>query len=309
MSPTEKSPLVSVIITTFNRSKYLEECLDSIVNQTYRNIEVLVIDDGSEHEISIVNKNLCSSYLKCIYFYKKNTGQPDSRNYGIQRSKGSYIAFCDDDDYWVIDKLEKQVNVLENNIEYGLVTGSIEYVNSDGTKTGNLKTHKGHNHGYIFKDLLIKNRTDSITPLLRREIFKKIGYFNTNFTIAEDWEFWRRVSYYYKFYFIDEVMAYVRLHDKNMSLSRKETVLERYKLYRKLTNSLLIWGEGRFSKKEKRHIEYIEWCHYRKLFSNNLSGLKRKSEFLIGLLINDYNNLFRILKLFVKYNKVRSKNK
>ena len=92
--------LVSVIITTYNRSLYLNECLLSVSNQTYKNIEILVIDDGSNKENALINKNICSKYSNCNYLYKENTGQPDSRNYGILRSNGEFFSFCDDDDFF-----------------------------------------------------------------------------------------------------------------------------------------------------------------------------------------------------------------
>lgn len=292
-------PLVTIIVTTFNRSNFLTDCLESIVNQTYTNIEILVIDDGSQYEVGEENKIICSNYNNCTYYYKQNTGQPASRNYGIKKAKGTYISFCDDDDFWVLNKLEKQVAILENNKDYDLVTGSIEYVNKDGTKTGNIKSHRGHNHGTIFNDLLIKNRIESPTPLIRKEVFNKVGYFNPNFTIAEDWEFWRRVSYFYKFYFFDEVLAYVRLHDDNMSSKRNHSVVGRFYLYKKLTDSLLEWGDNKFTLKEIEQIKYIEWCHYRKLYSNKLTSTKKKLTFLAKV----GSDIPHILKLYFNYNK------
>lgn len=269
-------PLVSVIITAYNRSVFLRETLETIQNQTYTNIEILVIDDGSFKVEAEKNNLLCKEFDKCTYYYKENSGQPDSRNYGVKRATGIYIAFCDDDDLWVLDKLEKQIAVLKQNTEYGLVTGCIEYINEDGTKSGNIKSHTGHSHGYVFKEFLIKNRTASITPMLRREIFDKVGFFNPDFTIGEDWEFWRRVSYYYNFYALPDVLGYVRLHGDNMSKSRVNDPLVRFLLYRKLTTTLLSWGEGKFDKKERHLISIIEWGFYKKMFNNRCPGVVKK---------------------------------
>ena len=293
--------LVSVIVTTYNRSIFLREALTSIIFQTYNDIELLVIDDGSESSMATENKKICQLFNKCQYFYKENTGQPDSRNFGINRSKGNYIAFCDDDDYWDINKLEKQIEILNLNPDYALVTGCIEYIQENGQKTGNIKCHEGHNHGYIFESLLIKNRTASITPLLRREVFDKVGYFNPSFTIGEDWEFWRRVSYYYKFYSINQVIAYVRLHPENMSKSRSGEVLEFLLLYRKLTKSLLDWGETRFSKEEKNLIEYVEWQTYRKMLVNRYSGILKKIDFIKRVLFNNMRDGCHLIFLILKY--------
>lgn len=293
--------LVSVIITTYNRSAFLKEAIASIIFQTYDNLELLVVDDGSDTSIATENKYICKLFNKCQYFYKENTGQPDSRNYGIKKSKGNYIAFCDDDDYWDSNKLLKQIEILNLNPAYSLVTGCIHYIQENGQKTGNVKCHEGHNHGYIFESLLIKNRTASITPLLRREVFDKVGYFNPNFTIGEDWEFWRRVGYYYKFYSINEVVAYVRLHPKNMSKSRSGEAFEFFLLYRKLTKSLLDWGETRFSKEEKRLIEYIEWQSYRKILVNRSSGILKRISFFRRVLFNNMGDGCHLFFLLIKY--------
>lgn len=301
MDKDNKLPLVSVIITTYNRNKYLEECLVSIVNQTYNNIEVFVIDDGSDADIAKKNKELCRGFLKCKYYYKKNTGQPDSRNFGINKAKGLYIAFCDDDDLWILDKLEKQVHILEKNIEYGLVTGNTENIQANGNKTGRIKSHRGNNHGYIFKDLLIKNRTASIIPLVRKEVFDKVGLFDPNYTIAEDWDFWRRVSYYYKFYNIDETLAYVRAHDNNMTRLGKFNPLGNFILYRKLTKSLLSWGNGKFNDSELNLIYEIEWLHYRKILVNHYTSSFKKVNFLYQVALNNFKDAIHFMYLYLKF--------
>jgi glycosyltransferase involved in cell wall biosynthesis len=299
ITTTSTYPLVSVVITAYNRSAFLRDTLESIQNQTYHNIEILVIDDGSHEQEALKNKLLCVEFDKCIYYCKANSGQPDSRNYGIKRAKGEFIAFCDDDDLWVLDKLEKQVSILNNNPDYGLVTGSIECINENGSKTGMIKNHKGYSHGYVFSDFLFKNRTASITPLLRKEIFKKAGGFNPSFTIGEDWEFWRRVSYYYKFYALPEVLGYVRLHEDNMSKSRVNDPLIRFSLYRKLTTTLLFWGENKFSKKERQLIYKIEWKFYKKMFNNKCPGILKKLTLLKRIGQLNIKDATHVIKLFL----------
>lgn len=297
-------PLVSVIITTYNRTVFLEETLESIQNQTYKNLEILLIDDGSEKTIAKECQAISKKYSKCTYFYKPNTGQPDSRNYGVKRSKGRYIGFCDDDDYWVLNKIEQQVKILENHPEYGLVTGCIGYVDEKGIKLEEIKCHKGHNHGYVFDSFLEKNRTSSITPLLQREIFDKVGYFNPSFTIAEDWEFWRRVSFYFKFYRINETLAYVRMHSTNMSKTRTNDSMEAFLLYRKLTLALNDWGGCHFKPEDYTKISRIEWKTYRKILTNRFPGVLKKMKFVSKVFWNNPKNGFQLVYLFLKYEKL-----
>lgn len=285
--------LVSVIITTYNRSNYIEETLYSIQNQTYKNIEILVIDDGSKDCIANEIKTICTKFSKCTYYFKPNTGQPDSRNFGIKKAKGTFIGFCDDDDYWTLDKLEKQVAILNNNPEYAIVTGCIEYIDTAGNSLNTTKCHTGNNHGYVFYDFVKKNRTDSVTPLLRKEVFEKAGYFNPNFVISEDWDFWRRASYYYKFYALEEVLAFVRKHQSNMTNTAYFSVFDRIAMYQKVTDSLLMWGKDKFTLEELKKIKKIEVLEYKRLITNNYPSLKNKYIFIVS-------NFFKEPKITIK---------
>lgn len=292
--------LVSVIVTTFNRSTFLKDTIDSIHKQTYDNLEILVIDDGSSKIHADINKEVCNQFSKCNYYFKPNSGQPDSRNFGIKKTKGYYIGFCDDDDLWHPQKLELQIQILKKYEDFSIVTGDIEYINEDGSRTNRIKSHIGYNHGYIFDKILIKNRTASITPLFKKEIFNKVGCFNNNFIIAEDWEFWRRVSYYYKFYAINKVLAYVRVHGNSMTSNKDNSPLSRLLLYRRLTQSLLDWGKKRFKKKDLDLIKSLESVKYFELISNNFPGIKGKLRFLINLMRINFGFALQILILFFK---------
>lgn len=293
--------LISIIITTYNRSKYLEETLLSIQNQTYQNIEIIVVDDGSNEMIANEVKAICDKFLKCSYYWKTNTGQPDSRNFGIKRAKGNYIGFCDDDDFWVLDKLEKQIKILKENIDFDVVTGDICCINKNNQILNERKSHYPYNHGDIFKNLLVKNRTASIVPLLRKSVFEQTGLFNPSFTLAEDWDFWRKASYNHKFYAINEVLAYVRIHDNNMTYKQIK-LSDRILLYQKLTKSLLSWGKEKFSKENIILIRSVEKKMYYKLISNNKNNKIEQSKFLIYFLFQHPIQGFYLFKsLFFKF--------
>lgn len=304
---TKTLPLVSVVVTTYNRCRYLTETLASIHNQTYNNIEILLIDDGSTSEIAIENKKMASAFSTCVYYYKKNSGQPDSRNYGIKKAKGAYIAFCDDDDYWSLDKLEQQVPILIQQPEYGVISGWVALIDAEGKPLGKEKKYTGYNKGYIFYKNLERNCLSSATPLVRKEVFEKVGYFNTNFTIGEDWEFWRRVSYYYKFQAVDNVIAYYRHHGMNMTAKGIQDSMERIVLYRKLTKSLLEWGRDRFLKKEKKVIRDYEWKFYRKILTNHFPSIMAKLNFFTKIMIRSYTLAMHIMYLFLFAKKVKER--
>lgn len=291
--------LVTVIITTYNRADFIKKTLDSIGNQTYKNIEIIVVDDGSSEEIALKIKDICLEFSKCKYYWKSNTGQADSRNFGIKKAKGEFIGFCDDDDYWVLDKLQKQITLLENYNSFDIVTGDIGFVDKEGTVLDSIKSHRGYNHGRVFEHLLTHNRTSSVTPLLRKNVFEKTGLFNPKFTIAEDWDFWRRASYYHAFYAQNEIMAYVRIHGGNMTY-KQETIYERIMLYRKLSRELLKWGKKKFTNSEVQLIQNCERQKYQRIISNNLDTKWKQIWFLLSILIKHPDDGIYIIGLFLR---------
>lgn len=171
-----------------------------------------------------------------------------------------------------IKKLELQLDIFKIHNDISVVTGDIEYVDSDGVTTNNLK----------------------------REVFNKVGYFNTDFIIAEDWEYWRRFSYYYKFYSMNKVLANVRLHSDNISKTRSEDPFDNFILYRKLTQSLLEWGKGRFEITDCNLIYRKEWLHYRKIMSNHYPGVLNKIKFLNQVFVHDFRDGVHLLFLLLK---------
>ena len=295
-------PVVSIIIPTFNRCKYLGVALDSILAQTFTEWECLVVDDGSTDAPANVMKDYCSKDDRIKYYKRADThlkGPNGCRNYGLLKSKGSYVGFCDDDDFWLDDKLEKQLAIFKEHPDVGLVTGNIEYVNSDGKRTGRVIKQTG-NHGDAFESLLFKNGLSMITPVLKREVFDKVGLFNTDFVIFEDWEYWRRVAYYYPFYALPDVLACVRKHDSNTSLIVTEAPFEQYARYRALTRALLKWGKHRFTKADRILINKVEAKRYVQLMHNHCPGFRRKIKLFLTILKFDLIEGLRFGYLYLK---------
>ncbi|WP_418509499.1 glycosyltransferase family 2 protein [Corallibacter sp.] len=293
---------VSIIIPTYNRATYIGEALTSIINQTYTHWECLVIDDGSTDNTKTVVSAYQDKDGRIRYTTRPDSypkGSNGSRNYGLSLTQGQYIAFCDDDDYWLHDKLEKQIPIFQQHPEVGLVTGNIEYVNSDGQRTGRVIKQTG-NHGYVFEEILLKNRLSMITPVVKREVFDKVGLFNTNFVIFEDWEYWRRVAYYYPFYALQDVLACVRKHDSNTSLIVTQKPSEQFVRYRKLTKALLKWGEHRFTKADIMLIDEVEIKRYLQIMQNHCPNMKDKISFIGHISINNITLGLKLFSSFIK---------
>lgn len=303
-------PLVSIIIPTFNRSQFLGDALDGLIAQTYKHWECWVIDDGSTDHTSKLMENYTRldqriKYRKRPDDYSK--GANACRNYGLLLSEGSLIAFCDDDDFWLPNKLELQVPIFEDHPNVGVVTGNMEYVNANGIRTGRVIDFS-ECHGYIFKELLLKNRTSMVTPIVRREVFDQVGNFNVSFKFSEDWEFWRRVGYYYEFYSVSEVMACVRKHDTNTTNQLTGKPIEQYLNYRRLTKSLLEWGKDRLVPNDYKLIKCVEWQRYRILLVNHCPGKISKLSFFVQLFFSQFKEAIRFLYLFVRYEFIKPEN-
>ncbi len=204
-------PKVSVIIPTYNRSEYISETIDSVVAQTYKDFEIIVVDDGSTDN----TKEVLAKYgSKIKVIDQVNSERAIARNNGVQNSSGEYIAFLDSDDLWLEDKLEKQVKILDEMKDVVLVYGQSLRIDE---KSSDIKAAKRQKEGYsgdAFEKLLIRNIITSPTPVLRKKDFEKIDGFQTKYIPYEDWEFWIRMSLLGKFYYISEPLSRYRIHSQ-----------------------------------------------------------------------------------------------
>ena len=202
----KNNPLVSVIIPTYNRYELTKQALDSVFNQTYKNIEIILVDDGS------TDRTQEFSNLENIkYIRQKHTGLPGQvRNIGTKNSNGEYIAFLDSDDIYKKQKIEKQINFFKNNPDI-LICHTRE-IWQRNTKIISQAKQKYKRQGDIFKDALVKCIIGPSTVMLKRKLLLKIGIdmFNPTLEIAEDYELWLRICNKYKVGYIDEPLIIKR---------------------------------------------------------------------------------------------------
>lgn len=219
-------PLVSVIIPTYNREKYLEQAILSVINQSYTALEVLVIDDGSNVNYA---ESICAKYPNCSYFKKKNGGLSSSRNFGISLAKGEFIAFLDDDDFWKSSKIEKQLKIVLENPSVDCVHSSVAVVDENGKPTGKYygaaKNKISKRSGYVFWNALGVWVVKSPTPLIRRKVFREDLKFDETIKVGEDIDFYQRMFYRHKIHYINEPLAFYREYDNPERLSLQ---LEKY---------------------------------------------------------------------------------
>lgn len=217
------TPLVSVIIATYNRPKYLKLSIESVINQTYSNIEIIVVDDGSPNNESY---NVCKSYKTVNYFQVENSkGPAKPRNLGISKAEGKYIAILDDDDLWLPFKIEEQVALLENNSDFGLVHGYGQVINNRGLKTDEIIGKPGTpdvKKGDVSLKMLGNWTLMTSSVMFKKELIKRVGNFNETMPPAgEDVEFWIRCSFFTKIVDIGKVVFLYRKHEVNISKNNK----------------------------------------------------------------------------------------
>tara|TARA_R110000868_G_scaffold350166_2_gene611412 strand:+ start:3014 stop:3907 length:894 start_codon:yes stop_codon:yes gene_type:complete len=220
------NPLVSVVIPTYNRPDYLAITLNSVINQTYKNIEIIVIDDGT---LGTENKQICNKLPNVKYIKIENSGGPATpRNIGISKSKGKYIGFVDDDDIWLSHKIETQVNILEKYDDFGLVHGCCNVMDENGIITGEIVGRPGNNsvkHGNVLMRMIGNWTLMMPTPLIRKTIINEVGLFNEKIPPAlEDVEYWSRCAFHTKFYYLDQPLVNYRQHTNNISTNNKKYI-------------------------------------------------------------------------------------
>lgn len=207
-------PKVSVVIPAYNTAAYLPEAIESVLQQTYQDFEILVVDDGSTDNTAEV----ASRYTPRIRVIEKENGGPASaRNTGMQQAAGEYIAFLDSDDAWVQDKLAEQVGLLDRNPSIGLVFGRAQMVRQVGNKR-QLSEVIGYTESPTLKFLLFGNFIPAQTVLFRSACLEQVGYMKESdaLPVAEDYEFWLRFAKHYPLAGINRTLAYYRIHENNL---------------------------------------------------------------------------------------------
>lgn len=221
-----KKPLVSILVAAYNGEQYVAQAIESALNQTYSNIEVIVVNDGSTDRTPEIVK----SYLddkRVIYFSQPNKGISGARNKAFELSHGGYITFLDSDDFYAPTKVEEEVNFLESHPECGAAYCRVLSFYTDVPETM-YHYRRPMPSGNIFGDLLRHQFINPGVVMMRREVFVSERGFNPDFRDAEDWDLWRRLSYRgVKFGFINRELHYNRMHRESLSGFHNQVKMKR----------------------------------------------------------------------------------
>ena len=197
---------VSVIIPTYNRAELLERAVKSVQKQTYKNWEIIVVDDGSTDNTEDIINKINDARIKYIK-NEKNLGAAASRNRGVELAKYDYVAFQDSDDVWRIDKLEKQMKYLHQNTDYDMVYCSFLKHYGNGGSLVVPNNQIGEREGNMYATLLVNNVIGTPTVLMKRVVFLECGGFDTELRAIEDWDFAVRVARNSQIGFVSEILV------------------------------------------------------------------------------------------------------
>ncbi len=233
----KKENLISVIVNCYNGEKFLKNCINSILNQTYKNFEIIFLDNNSSDQSVKIIKEFASPKIK-LFQNQNYLKLYEARNLAIKKSEGNFITFLDTDDWWDKDKLQKQLDEFLLNREI-----SFTYSNFFNffQKKENMKL--AHNSvlpsGDITQDSLNKYKIGILTTMIRREVFDSFK-FNSKYEIIGDFDFFIKISQKYLAKGINQPLAYYRIHDKNLSK-------EKSKLYIKELEQWLLENKKEFN--------------------------------------------------------------
>lgn len=211
--------MISIIIPTYNRAEYLKEAISSALNQTFKDFEIIVIDDASTDNTGDI---VLSFGGRVRYIYQDNKERAAARNRGIRESKGEYVAFLDSDDLWLQEHLQSFCESLNMKKDFGLAFSGSYMMNESGNIISKIKA-------FNFREKPLKEIVKKFSSggcnasscLIRKNLFEKVGYFNEDRSLSgsEDWEMWARLAAETEFVFTGKYTVKIRQHNRQSSIN------------------------------------------------------------------------------------------
>ena len=225
---------VSVIIPTYNREKFISECVQSVRAQTLPAREIIIVDDGSTDATYNILRDLGFNSLstkKTVlrYFFQQNRGVSSARNLGIKEARSEYIALLDSDDLWLKSKLDRQVSAFQNDTQSSRLCHTDEIWIRNGVRVNQHKKHKKHG-GNVFQSCLKLCCISPSSAMMHRSVFEDFGFFDEDLPACEDYDFWLRYSAKEDVNFIDEPLI-IKKGGHSDQLSGAHWGMDRFRIY------------------------------------------------------------------------------
>ena len=260
----QKNDLVSVIVNCYNGEKFLKDCINSILNQTHHNLEIIFFDNNSSDKSEKIIKGYKDKRIK-YYKSKKYLKLYNARNLAIEKANGKFIAFLDTDDWWDEKKLEKQLDVFSQNKEISFIYTNFFVYNQNTNKKIQIYK-KLLPSGSITQVSLNKYEIGLLTVMIKRHVFN-IKKFNEDYEIIGDFDFFISISQKYKISSIEEPLAYYRVHSSNFSLKKINLHIEELERWIKLHEKDFL-KKGYSLKKQKIVLIKLKIKHFFKKIIN-----------------------------------------
>ena len=294
--------LVTVIIPAYNHENFILDCIESIINQDYENIELIILNDGSTDRTAIkilqYEEKCKKRFQNFMFIDKDNEGVSKTINKGIILSKGDFICIIASDDMMIKGRIKKQVEFMKDKVS------SISCGNSLIIK-GNTKTYipvisdslkKMYYNGKQFHNLIIDYFISSPTVMMKKSLIDQIGFYDEKFKI-EDWPYYVKVVEKYNIDFIDDYLCYYRIHDHNTQTNKKKMFIEEKKILfyffktyklplrikRKAMGELYLRNKIRHATKVNRFIDVV----ISQIYYLNINRIKKFMIKKLNLSIND----------------------
>jgi len=287
-----KTPIhISVIIPTYNRANFLERAIDSVLSQTRKVDECIIVDDGSSDNSSLILQKYQSNVG--VIRLDKNRGVSHARNVGMEMASGNWIALLDSDDEWKANKLERQLEAIHKKPDT-VFCHTEEIWIRNGKRVNQMKKHQKFG-GFIFDKSLERCLISPSSVLFRKSLLEEIGYFDPTFPICEDYDLWLKVSARYAVLFLDEPLV-IKYAGHKDQLSLNTSKIEQYRI-KALENLVLEQGlkiEDEFSALEM----LIKKCHIYLSGSEKREHQNRVQDF--RLKIQKYKKRLHEIKAIMK---------
>jgi glycosyltransferase involved in cell wall biosynthesis len=232
-------PTMSVVMPCHNHGRFLAESVESILNQTYKQLELIIVDDGSSDDSRDVILALARKDSRIrVVLHDRNRGASNSRNDGVRAAQGDFISFCDADDLWMPEKLSVQLKILEENKRYDVVYSDAVIIDGNGANTGQRFSQvyrlPRNPSGFLFKDLCLRNFINMQTVMLRRDCVQPGELFDERIRWVEDWWCWTRLSKQHLFFYSEQPLSKYRVHSRSTNVVQVRGVdANRYKVFKR----------------------------------------------------------------------------
>ena len=270
--------LVTFLITTYNSEKWIKECLNSVLNQTYKNLQVLIIDDGSDDNTVKLIKQVSDKRIEL--FCKEHSGISKSLNFSLDKIKGDLVARIDSDDFCNTNRILKQLKFLNENKLYGIVGTNFILVDEAGKQIEKIRNPEKYED--IIDQLPRRCCIWNGSVLMRKDLILKLKGFDERRVTGEDWDFFLRAIGLTKFYNIQEYLSSKRIHSS--SISKSESAHEETEDILKTYNNSIIKNSKDKKKIAKAYFNIGYHYYYENKF--NIAN-----EYFKRALDNEVNNL------------------